>query len=689
MQTRMTTMSTTFIGETYSPSFEPISSLTPITLHELWLETHHRGRILIVRTFCEPIRRSAIQNAIEDVRGDVDRLSIYNLPSTTRPDRILPKSAIVAVKEPYLEATIDGGFMVRVDHPSDFVLLEPDEDLVPPQWKRSARKTVTGSQLKESGNTAFKQGEWQKARQSYSEALTKNHIDTDLRLTLLRNRAQVHLNLGQYECASDDAIASVIFGDNLSHEAKSLNVKSYFRAGRAQYELGNFSLAYEYLEQALDLNPKDNAIMVDLKRTQQRILEQQSGEYDFSAMAQSATSSHRKLDHASFTSNTMIASSANRGRGLFAAKEIKRGSVVMVEKAFCANFGGDLGKDYSLLVSINTDRMEIGTCAERLYELTDKIIRNPHHASRFLNLYDGGKFKQKQVSRVDGAVVVDTFQVQAIAGLNGFECPSIRSSLDVEEGKARQSTGVWIHASYINHSCLPNTCTAFIGDMMIVRATDDIKAGEEIFTTYNPVAISFPKRNEKFSMWWGFQCDCRLCQLESQLPAAVFTERDRLAEEAKDFIAANPRTLATITQPVDKAIIAKGKDILSRLHATYDKQIYGKFPRLDCVSIELWLVQAGLASHAAGLSPMVDIATTTRLLQDLGYELKVKGSEASIDTTNGYVCAEVVHAAIYGAEAWRLAGRPQAGKTLVELAKEVHLCTRGDMQELKEKMPDL
>jgi tetratricopeptide (TPR) repeat protein len=163
----------------------------------------------------------------------------------------LPKSAVIAVKEPYFKATVDGGVMVRVDHPSDAVLLEPHDSSVPPQWQTSPKATMTGSQLKEVGNSAFKQGDWQEARKLYSEALTKTDNNTDLRLHLLRNRAQVHLNLGQYEFASEDAIAAVIAGDNISHQAKTSNVKSYFHASRAQYQLGNFSLANEYLEQAL------------------------------------------------------------------------------------------------------------------------------------------------------------------------------------------------------------------------------------------------------------------------------------------------------------------------------------------------------------------------------------------------------------------------------------------------------
>ncbi|KAH8768309.1 hypothetical protein F5883DRAFT_644096 [Diaporthe sp. PMI_573] len=638
---------TTFIGEAYPPSVEPISSLTTILLHDLLLETHHRGRVLIVKTFGDPIRKSGIHNAIEDVQGSVDRLSVYNLPSRTPLDRVLPKSAVIAVKEPYFKATVDDGVMVRVDHPSDAVLLEPHDSSVPPQWQTSLKATMTGSQLKEVGNTAFKQGD--------CEALAKTDNNTDLRLTLLRNRAQVHFNLGQYEFASEDAIAAVIAGDNISHQAKTLNVKSYFHASRAQYQLGNFSLANEYLEQALGLIPTKKAVTVELERTKRRLREQETGDFNFTAMAQSATASHRRLDHATFTNKTKVAPAGSRGRGLFATETIKRGSIVMVEKAFCVVFGDELGKDCSTLININTDRTEFGAHAECLYETTDKMRHNPHQASKVLDLFDRGSFEGKTVSRVDGTVVLNVFQVHAITELNSFKCPSIRFDFWCKGEDGKGSTGIWVHASYINHSCLPNARGAFIGDMMIVRATDDIQVGEKIFTSYVPATRAFPERKESLSTSWEFRCGCPLCCLEGQLPASVFTDRARLVQEAKDFIAANPSYLG---QPVGTAKLAKAQDILRRLQATYDKDIYDTLPRLDCVSIDTYLVHADLFAFdlRAVQPPSLAIASTSRLLQDLGCRLKVNGSEASIDRRNGAV-----------------------GMVLLELAKDLYPALNGNM----------
>ena len=210
------TIATTFIGEPYPPCTKPISSLAPITLRELKLETHHRGRVLIVRTFGIPTRLSAIQSAIEDENKDVDRLAIQNLPLTAVTEKVLPSGAIVAIKEPYYKITADEGVMIRVDHPSDFLRLESGDALIPARLRSipgQNNQNKTSTQLKENGNTASRRGDWQTAADYYTMALGLcQDAEEDLRRILYRNRVSARLRLGHYEWALDDALNSVIPG---------------------------------------------------------------------------------------------------------------------------------------------------------------------------------------------------------------------------------------------------------------------------------------------------------------------------------------------------------------------------------------------------------------------------------------------------------------------------------------------
>lgn len=69
---------TTQIDYAYLSSVTPLATLKPITISKLCLETHHVGRVLILRTFVKPVRIQSVMNAAEDQNRDVDQLAVYN-----------------------------------------------------------------------------------------------------------------------------------------------------------------------------------------------------------------------------------------------------------------------------------------------------------------------------------------------------------------------------------------------------------------------------------------------------------------------------------------------------------------------------------------------------------------------------------------------------------------------------------
>lgn len=108
------------------------------------------------------------------------------------------------------------------------------------------------------------------------------------------------------------------------------------------------------------------------------------------------------------------------------------------------------------------------------------------------------------------------FMIHAIIDLN---CYKFFQSQDFHRRLARaepdlldqhKSAGIWIHASYINHSCLPNIETAFIGDMMIIRAAKDLDAGSELTYSYTGLLGAYDERQSGLRDY-GFQCTCRRC----------------------------------------------------------------------------------------------------------------------------------------------------------------------------------
>jgi len=72
--------------------------------------------------------------------------------------------------------------------------------------------TTDSNELREKGNQAFKQGQYQEAIDRYTEAiqLLANN-QTDELTKCLSNRSQCYLNLNQYEEAIDDATRGLVY----------------------------------------------------------------------------------------------------------------------------------------------------------------------------------------------------------------------------------------------------------------------------------------------------------------------------------------------------------------------------------------------------------------------------------------------------------------------------------------------
>lgn len=691
------------IGEAYPPCTQPIRNLEPILLQDLRLETHHSGKVIFLKTFCAPVGLASIQNAVEDTAGDVDRLTIYNLPSQTPLDKVLPPGAVVAIKQPYYKETADGGVAIRVDHPSDFVMLEASDDLVPSKWRRQPKTQPTAAELKQKGNELLAKKNWEEAASLYSKALLalpsggddidEKEEDLGLRRTLYYKRAQARFRMGHSEFAAQDAIASIIPGTRteLPEASRKLNVKSLYRAGRAYYDMGAFIQAKNYLEQARALDATDPNVIAELMRTKKRLLEQERGAYDFAAMGAAASARKRLadgLDHASFLRNTKVAPAGHRGRGLFATKDIKHGDVVFVEKAFYVAYGDKENKNNAILLDVKSNRINAGTHNQLIYGTIDKMRWNPGQANKYFNLYagpnyqndeqDGEKAKAK-APIVGEAAIIDTFRVQAIAQYNGFSCPEVKSSkefVDETEREDEGAAGIWLHASYANHSCLQNTSRSFIGDMMIVRALRDIKAGEEIFMMYYPPDKS-PAERERVDNSYKFQCDCPLCKINRQVPASVMEKRNAIRKQVKDLMAANK---PTATRKISETKIKQAEALYMQLEATYDQALYRSMPRLALLELDVWIIHSkrfGSASDA--------IFSLTRLLRNSGFFTKLEGDRVTIDRTNGLGTPDVFYGAIYSAQAWAKEGYKNVSRDYVAFAKEMYMTLFGEMYGFQKK----
>lgn len=165
------------------------------------------------------------------------------------------------------------------------------------------------------------------------------------------------------------------------------------------------------------------------------------------------------------------------------------------------------------------------------------------------------------------------------------------------------SCGIWPMASYINHSCDSNARRAFIGDMMIVRASRDLARDTEITFWYKSPNDKDYEGCQKSFDHWGFKCDCSICQ-------DVRTTGKTVVEKRKGLI----RVLTRLLQSRRRSDTAKIESTLSTMADTYS-QPATKVPRLSLWSAQLALAKAYLHQK----QPLKAVQFALNALESLGY----------------------------------------------------------------------
>ncbi|KFY88611.1 hypothetical protein V500_06244 [Pseudogymnoascus sp. VKM F-4518 (FW-2643)] len=491
---------TSFIAPAYLPCTTQVADLKHITINELRLETHHRGTYILLRCITPPNRLTAIMVLAEDKNNEVVSLQMYQQENEeTRPAiDIANRGIVLLVKEPYYKTMSDGEYGLRVDHLSDIVHLRSDDVRIPLDWQpRLIEVDQSAEALKLKGNLAMKEGKFWDSISIYSDALAQP-TSADEADTIKRNRSLAFLRTKQFDVALSD-IGFPNFGENAPE-------KAIFRAGEALYNLRRFDECCEVLAILCRLYPLNALARASSGRAQSRLREQKTGEFNFKLLqAEAKKLRPPHLDHATYIGPIEVRQTTSKGRGLFVTKSVKAGDLLLCEKAFAHCYAPEeseaekSGKsNISILMNTETNTAFMGTQADLLKSIVQKMYHNPSVASPFTALHHGD-YKGVDTTTVDQMPIVDTFQVERTISFNSFGCPlsSMNSQAKVRDHKdepesAFHSTGIWIQASYINHSCTSNARRSFIGDMMIVRATRDLKKGTELSFWYHCPSRGIP-----------------------------------------------------------------------------------------------------------------------------------------------------------------------------------------------------
>ena len=152
------------VAPSLSPALAPIRLAEVATaVNKIWL-----GRVLYLRVVRPATRKVGVTVLVEDSRGDVVRLCLYNIVEDgDDPRAAFPLSSKLALLEPYMRHARDdpvrGMLLLRCDNPQHVVRFEdapPGSWSDPDTWIASASSPPIEicASLVDRGNGAFKAG---------------------------------------------------------------------------------------------------------------------------------------------------------------------------------------------------------------------------------------------------------------------------------------------------------------------------------------------------------------------------------------------------------------------------------------------------------------------------------------------------------------------------------------------------
>eukprot|EP01018_Ginkgo_biloba_P013722 Gb_24395 [translate_table: standard] len=545
----------TSVTEPSSPSTVPLEGLREIQLPDLRVGEIHTGRVVYGTLCVDAFKVVGIYSVMEDEYGRAVRLSIYNVALSTSTfedvQRLYPKGTKLAIKEPFVKrGSADGCVMIRVDNPKTI------EFLSSPEKTASISTCLNVEELRKRGNRCFGDGDWTGAVSLYTLCIEKatneepaslcstsaNKSENQNLLLSYANRAETWLKLNNFEQALCDCDKAL--------EIDSQHLKTIYRKGRALHGLQQYEEAITCLQSALNpnnINPNNNnnnapEIKTCLDRAVEFNTQSQTGKYDLSDYFLQGKMENAP-EVADFVGSVVVQRTRDgRRRGLFVTENVKAGDLLLVSNALAVAYGDVLNPRLACITMDSSRKHNHTACQEdliaklvnlamasrkatrQLYTLADHASGQdsmevpsmelfiPNKAYRYCTA-EGGEAKQMEL---------DVDRIRDIVALNSFgnNHESNFFSTSSKNSKDRESSGLWVLPSFMNHSCLPNTSRLFVGEAMFVHAARSISRGEELTTAYFDVLKPFVERSRSCKNW-GFVCTCKRCTLEQSLQQSM------------------------------------------------------------------------------------------------------------------------------------------------------------------------
>lgn len=522
--------------------------------------------------------------------------------SSAEASQALPEGTMLALKEPYISphhalraAGSSGGVGIRIDTPTDIVVLSPGHALLEGLEWAAEPKAPAGKGKKAKGVREEEAEEAKTAKEDATSAsaspaptlwlqdgaqsrrVLQHNVSAQSSGSLLDTVEQL-LQSGRPGAAFRELHAAASSSTSPSNSDAS---RLHELRGDALYRMSAWTEAASSYKLA-SANDKHAAAL-------QRSQEAQSG--PFSSTISSIYFSHLssrtpRIDVADWLSPSLrVTQIPNAGRGLVTTCPVPAGTPLLMAKSRGSSYpndgedeDGSEGVERCPVLRCDFENGVLSTTTQVLAttKLIHIMVDRPEVAREILGLTAGPKMKDSRRVEAErfekaraplgdpwagleadrtgpkggiNALYVDEVlrhnafgpgtvrrgggedsssgeskaNVSAVATSNGSSHPtttttrlpsSLHRKLHLDPPSAfSRSTQPHPLPAILNHSCLPNVSSVFLGDVVVTRALRDLSQGEEIGHEYVRGVVDYHGRQEGLKKH-GFVCRCGLCDLD-------------------------------------------------------------------------------------------------------------------------------------------------------------------------------
>ncbi|KAF5727173.1 hypothetical protein HS088_TW22G00861 [Tripterygium wilfordii] len=384
-------------------------------------------------------------------------------------------------------------------------------------------------QLRSQATELLLREEWQQSLQVYTQfidlcrdEISGAHENSDpdhifkLHKSLclaLSNRAEARSRMRDFTEALRDCDEAL--------KIESTHFKTLICKGKILLALNRYSSALDCFKTAsLDQQDNGNLEKINgyLEKCKKLELQSRTGAFDLSNWILNGFQG-KSPELAEYIGPVQIKKSELSGRGLFATKNIDTGTFLVVTKAIATERGILSGQD----LAENMQLVMWKNFVEKVTELTTKCQRTRQFVTTLskgeiedsLEIPDVSLFRPEAEENVHDNEKLDIGNILSILDVNSLVENSVSANI-LGKNCGYYGVGLWLLASYINHSCNPNARRLHFGDYIMVHASRDIRAGEEITFAYFDVLSPLDQRKEMLETW-GFCCNCKRCKFEEAM----------------------------------------------------------------------------------------------------------------------------------------------------------------------------